>query len=85
MAQSATLIREISTRAGEGSMYRLALTFGVPRERLYQIRNGSSVGCRTAARILDKIREEDWALANKIEAELVNSFRDRIRYGGGDE
>lgn len=84
MAQSAALVQEIITRAGLGSMRRLAVAFGVPRERLYQIRNGSSVGCRTAARILAVVREEDLALADRIESELVNSFRDRLRFGGGD-
>lgn len=53
--------------------------FGVPRERLYQIQNGGSVGSKTAARILAKVREEELALADKIEDELLASWREELR------
>lgn len=74
MAHSPLLVAELDRRAGASSCRQAASDLGIPRPRLVQLRQGGSIGPRSAVSILDKIREEDLALADRIEAELLSSW-----------
>lgn len=82
MPHSQLLVDEIRQRTQwrYGRM-QTACDFGVSAASLTHIKEGGSVGTRNAARILAAIREEDLALADKIEDELLASWRDELRRG----
>ena len=74
MAHSPLLIDELTRRTDATSNRRTARDLGIPRPHLLQLRQGKSIGPKAAVTILEKIREEDLALADKIEAELLSSW-----------
>lgn len=80
MAHSALLVQEVRLRSQWwGSSKRVARELGISPERLSQIKGGASIGKRAAATILAKVREEDLALADRIEEELTQSWREELR------
>lgn len=80
MAYSALLVQEIKVRtAWRGSSKIVAHDLGLTQQYLLNLRSGAPVGRKAAARILAKVREDDLALADKIEDELLASWRDELR------
>ena len=81
MAASALLVRELRQRtAWPGSYKRVAADLGIGPGHLLNVRAGNAkLSTKTAAKILAKIREDDLALADRIEEELLSSWREELR------
>lgn len=81
MGTSPSLIQEIRVRTQwRGSSKQVAADLGISQGHLLNLRAGNvPIAKPTAKRILAKIREDDLALADKIEDELLMSWRDELR------
>lgn len=73
MAAPQALVMAIRRECGQfGCTEAAAARFGVSRAHLYGIVNGNAnIGTRAARRILEAVRRDELALADKIEAELI--------------
>lgn len=81
MGASPSLLHEIRIRTQwPGSAKKLACDLGISYGHLLNLRNGNApIAKPTAKRILAKVREEDLALADRIEEELTQSWREELR------